>query len=192
MRKTIIYLTLLVFCSCSSKGPNNKYVGHIPAIIELNSQDYQKFEKSTNKHKYDKGSYLNSRQPKFNEMKYKEWEKLKGVKMPCTSGNPDVFSVIDEVAVFDGRQYNITVEFLKGMKWVMLSSNICFFNSDTKKAYGNKLQFFSYSTTSYKAGDKIDVGFTLDDIRFEDAVDFQKNVDIAVIFLNNEDKIIYE
>ena len=189
MRKILFFAVLAVLCSCSSYGPSNKYIGRIPTIKVEEAKAYQDFSSKDHDNSWSKTGGV-----KYKELMEKEYAGLKGVTMPCISGNPDIFTVLGDVAVFFDGMYHVLLEFEEDIVFMgdpTFYVNFC--NSDEQKAYGQILQIMFRRNVMrfdinrkigiYEASDKRVQSFAINEINTNDYQTLQEKTNLAVIFM---------
>ena len=204
MREFLLFAVLAVLYSCSSSsyGPANKYIGRIPTIRVEEAKAYQEYLRKIEE-KNKKEDWNETYGIKFKELMDKEFANLNGTTMPCISGDPDVFTVLGDVAVFFDGMYHVLLEFEDD---VIFNGDPTFYvnfcNSDEQKAYGQITQImFRRNVTRFGRNVKLDVyemadnriqSFAINEIITNDYEALQQKTNLAVIFLKEGGYLVKE
>lgn len=196
MKKILLFAVLAIVYSCASHGPNNPYIGHIPVIQAEEGAAYKDFSKEN----VSNGeSWSKSEGKKYAEMIEREKVKLEGTVMPCVSGQPDIFEVVGDNAVFEDGGYQILIEFNKPIS-VMGNSipyNVVFYNTEDKHNHLGAVRQILFTRTRMVDGltrrincfddcDDYLVKFFINSIDTKDPNLLQEKADVAVIFLDTD------
>lgn len=181
MKKLILLIAVVLLYSCDDYGPDNKYIGHIPGIQNAEGEAYVKWKSHAKEGAFDN--------KKYKDQVSKEEAKLEGVKMPCVSGHPEVFSVVGDVAEFKDGWYHVQLIFNKAISIKSSSTlNVCFFNMDEQQMLGAETQMYSIGIgiSNYWKGDYTRWRFSLNSIRYNDYVELQQKANIAVLYFGKD------
>lgn len=198
-RILLLSMAVLFFASCgsdkSSEKQGNPYIGRIP---ELQVEEYEASE-AFDQSKANTSWYYSDEKQEFDKMIAAELSSLQGVRMPCVSGQPDIFSVLGDVAVFKDGSYHALLCFNRAVSlYFDVPYTVSFTNAAENQSYGEETQilFSRYfledgwhrvRVSSYFPGDCRLVNFYINTIRFEDATELQQKMDLAVLTLKSDD-----
>lgn len=190
-------MILMLFVSCGNKETDKKagnpYLGSILELQVEENDAYEKYQKTD----YDEPWYYSDEKKVFEDKMAEELKSLKGVRMPCISGQPEIFSVVGDVAIFGEESYQVLLEFKRPVYSLGdIVFTVQFNNAAEGKTYGSEQQILFNRTilvdgwryhkvTNYHPGDCRYQDFFINSIQFEDAKLFQKKVDQAVIRLED-------
>lgn len=192
MKKILLITLAFSLFACTNRGPYNKYLGRIPAIECEEQDEYSKFVPEGK-------SWLDSGHLKYAKLISDEMEKLKGVCFPCVSGQPDLFSVVGDMAFFHGTSYRMMIRFNKTVSiykdsWIYVD----FCNTEDKQHYGGKKQILFLRSfledgwhyvkvSGYNKGDLLTQEIYLNTIDTQSPFKLQEKTDIAVVYLEERD-----
>ena len=189
-------IVAMLFISCgNSKKDGNPYLGRLLALQEEESVAQEKFEQSDAKTSW----YYSEERAEFEQKKAAEFKSLQGVRMPCVSGQPELFSVVGDVAVFKGESYHLLLKFHRAVTIPYdIPYTVSFTNSADQKEYGSELQIMFSRTRlvdgwqtvrvrSYYPDDMRLLNFYINTIEYEDAAVLENKVNQVVLTLQEGD-----
>ena len=197
MKKMLLAgIAIMLFISCgNSKKDGNPYLGRLPELEVEENEAYEKFQQSDAKTSW----YYSEEKEEYELKRAAEFKALQGVRMPCVSGQPDLFSVVGDVAVFKGESYHMLLQFNRGVRIPFDTPfTVIFTNSEDNQTYGSELQYM-YSrmyledgwhhvkVSSHYPGDCRLQSFYINSINYDDATALQNRTDQAVIVFKTDD-----